>query len=230
MKMKEHFKISGFNNDKEASLDSNVVSHFKNNFVGVVSAQAVLPKFIIIAPDNDILKYFWYKELADVQGSYVRILKWLMSQYDRMVASHKEYLPAKAKRANEPIFIWIEPHIHESIRTKENELRVRFGHALNSVASLHQNIHSVKLKMWDPSEKSLYNKECRFTAAGMSLYWQAVDKSVRYVNTLLLKKKANMAQNKEKTPQGADTSNYKARRSNDFDRFHWNKSSHGHHR
>ena len=103
--MKEHFKISGFNNDKEASLDSNAVSHFRNNFVGVVSAQPVLPKFIIIAPDNDILKYFWYKELADVQGSYVRILKWLMSQYDRMVASHKEYLPAKAKRANEPIFI-----------------------------------------------------------------------------------------------------------------------------
>ena len=85
--------------------------------------------------------------------------------------------------------------------------------------------------MWDPSEKSLYNREeCRFTAAGMSLYWKAVDKSIRYVNTLLLKKKANMAQNKEKTPQGADTSNYKARRNNDFDRFHWKKSSHGHHR
>ena len=119
--MKEQFEVTGFMNDKSSSLDTNTLSRFRNNFVGAVTDQPVLPKFVVIVPDNDIMKYVWYHK-DDVQDGYVRLLKWLMLQYNCMVASVKEDLPTKAKKANEPIFIWIEPLQHDRIRSKENDL------------------------------------------------------------------------------------------------------------
>ena len=187
--MKEQFEIVGSMNDKGSSIDQNTVSHFRNNLAGIIGDQAVLPKFILIVPDNDIIRYFWYRE-HDTQEGYARLLKWLMSQYDLMILSQKERLPQKAKRAAEPVFIWIEPPLHDSIWSKENDLRSQFGRALASVASLHENTHALKLKKgWDESDRSLYNRdECRFTAAGLISYWKAVDKTMKYANTLLLKK------------------------------------------
>ena len=99
--MKEQFEVTGFMNDKSSSLDTNTLSRFRNNFVGAVTDQPVLPKFVVIVPDNDIIKYVWYRK-DDVQDGYVRLLKWLMSQYNCMVASVKEssYQQKLKKRMN----------------------------------------------------------------------------------------------------------------------------------
>ena len=99
--MKEQFEVTGFMNDKSSSLDTNTLSRFRNNFVGAVTDQPVLPKFVVIVPDNDIIKYVWYCK-DDVQDGYVRLLKWLMSQYNCMVASVKEssYQQKLKKRMN----------------------------------------------------------------------------------------------------------------------------------
>ena len=99
--MKEQFEVTGFMNDKSSSLDTNTLSRFRNNFVGAVTDQPVLPKFVVIVPDNDIIKYVWYRK-DDVQDGYVRLFKWLMSQYNCMVASVKEssYQQKLKKRMN----------------------------------------------------------------------------------------------------------------------------------
>ena len=68
--MKLSFEISGFNNDSGASIDKNTVSRFSNNFVGAIADQKIFPKIIVIVPDNDILKYFWYKDTKDVISGY----------------------------------------------------------------------------------------------------------------------------------------------------------------
>ena len=221
--MKEHFEVSGFNNDRKASLNSNVISCIRNNFIGALSAQPTLPKFVVVVPDNDIIKYFLYKDEHDMQERYARLLKWLMCQYDRMVSSQKEYLTPKSKRANEPYFVWIKPPMHESIHSKELRLREMFKKALDNCTSMHQNTFALQLKkMWDPSDKLLYNREeRRFTANGLILYWQAVDKTVKYANTLLLKKK-----HQKTTPN--DTPHHQRHSFHDNDKYHWRKPSHTH--
>ena len=62
-----------------------------------------------------------------------------MSQYDRMVASQKEFLPKKAIRKDQPNFLWIIPPIQNDIRSKDNKLRIEFGKALSTAANLHDN-------------------------------------------------------------------------------------------
>ena len=221
--MKEHFEVGSFMNNKDLSYNNNVVSRFRNNFVGAITNQKVFPKIVVIVPDNDIIKYFWYKNEEDVLAGYTRIIKWLMCQYDRMVATQKEFLPIKCKNNFQPQFVWIQPPLHDYIRMKENMLRKLFSKALNSVASLHNHTTCCELKkVWDPQDRSLYNRDERcFTSDGLIAYWQAVDKTVKYFDTLLLKKKlkklnGNMQPNKDSA------------RNDQFERYHWDKSSHQH--
>ena len=60
-----------------------------------------------------------------------------------------------------------------------------------NIASLHENTYALPLKKgWDPTDKYLYNRDEKcLTANGYIQYWQAVDKTVCYFNTLVLKKK-----------------------------------------
>ena len=138
-----------------------------------------------------------------------------------MVATQKEFLPKKAQKADEPNFLWIVPPLHDRIRSKENELRTLFGRALCNLVSLHEDTYALELKKgWDPKDKSLYNRDLRqFTAEGMITYWEAGDKTVKYFDTLVLKKKkakrAALAA-KEDRDKGSTS-----QRKDYFDRYHW---------
>ena len=189
--MKERFEIASCMNNTDLSYDKNMISRFRNNLVGGLTDQVTLPKFIVVVPDNDIVHYFWYKEESDVFIRYSRLLKWIMSQYDRLICTQKEFLPLKAKKIDEPYFLWIQLPLHDRIHSKENRLRIQFNKALASVVTLHDNTFALDLKKgWDLADKSLYNRDERhFTAHGIGQYWLAVDKTVKYFETLLLKKK-----------------------------------------
>ena len=58
------------------------------------------------------------------------------------------------------------------------------------MAKYHENITVLKLKKgWNPDDSTLYVREARcYTYEGLSTYWQAVDKTVKFCDTILLKK------------------------------------------
>ena len=139
-----------------------------------------------------------------------------MSQYDRMVASQREYLPKKSQKPGNPSFLWIHPPTHDSIQSKENRLRIHFVKALNSVASLHENTYALGFKkIWNPSDPSLYNRDERqFTADGLITYWKAVDATFKYFDTLLLNKKM------KKENQPAKKNSFAKVK---YDKYHWRR-------
>ena len=56
---------------------------------------------------------------------------------------------------------------------------------------MHVNVSSLPLKkVWDDKDVNLFNNH-RFTAAGLRAYWEAVDKTTRYFDSVILKKNAN---------------------------------------
>ena len=85
------------------------------------------------------------------------------------------------------------------------------------MASLHANTFSVQLKkIWDPKDKSLYNRdEKSYTAAGYTAYWNAVDKAVKFTDTILLKKEEIKKQKDEKKIHNSNKRH--------FDKFHWKR-------
>ena len=62
----------------------------------------------------------------------------------------------------------------------------------------HINTYSLELKkVWDESDSSLYaSKDKKLTANDYLTYWEAVDRSIKYANTLLMKKEEQKQQKK----------------------------------
>ena len=230
--MTEYFEVSGFMNDKGQSYDVNTVSRVRNNLVGAIREHKVLPKYIVVVLDSDLIKFAKLKapKVRDTEAMYTRLMKWIMTQYDRLIASQKDYLPMKVKKnPDHPMVIWIEPPCHDSFR--DNKFRKEFGLVLANNVQYHENHFSVKLiKAWNEDDSTLFDPQDRkFTAQGYITYWEAIDKAVKYVDTILVKKEA---QKKKKAKAAKFTSKKikggtpKQRFFND--KFHWSRKSNHH--
>ena len=77
------------------------------------------------------------------------------------------------------------------ITLKDNSLHYRFNRCLDEVAKLHNNVHTLVLKeVWNPKDGSLFLQDSnRYTADGYKSYWEAVDRTVRYFDSVILKKR-----------------------------------------
>ena len=147
--MKMQFEVKGFMNDRKQSYDLNTVGRIHNGLVGAIRDKIILPKFIVLVIDNDVIRYVRHKNLEITQGSesaYERILKWLMCQYDRLIKTQKDdYLPKKAKKNPiEPMFIWIIPPTNCNF--KDNPERRLFGRALEKAVAFHEHTFALELK------------------------------------------------------------------------------------
>ena len=178
----------------------------RNKSVSALEDKGKPPKYIILVLDDDILNLF--KDLHEpeevISKCINKMLNWLMAKYEKILDMIRKYLLEKAKKDGYPYFIWIEAPVHNNINN--NELHEIFNTALNSTCKLHNNITSLALKkIWDPQNKSLYLlRECRYTNDGLHFYWEAVDKTVEYADTIHMKKvtaKLQKTKKQEAQPQ-----------------------------
>ena len=183
----EIFDVFGFLSSGTDRRDMNTVSRMRNLMVRAILEQKTFPKMIIIVPDADILDYC---VLKGVYHQINRVVEWIMRKLSRMVETHKEHLPHHCKKAGYPAFIWIEAPLHDNFTDEANMARSHFNRIVSKAAILQENTWSLQLKkIWDSQNGSLFLKEeQRFTAEGLKYFWEAVDKTVRYADTILLKK------------------------------------------
>ena len=221
--MKTQFEVSGFNINKDQSYDYNTVSRIRNGLVRAIRDQKVLPKFIVMVYDDNILQYAKNKG-GTSSTVFERLLKWLICQCDRLISTQKEYLPIKAKKVNEPYFIWIQPLVHRNF--KNNQLREKFAVCLEKTATYHENTFALPLKkVWDENDSALFSAtDNKFTANSYISYWEAVDQTVRYADTLLLKKESS-TKNKSKVGQRESSEPKYFKSANKFDKHHWKSTT-----
>ena len=154
----------------------------------------------------------WSKDLG-------RVINWIMNEFDKLIAIQKDYLPLKAHRVNYPQIVWIEAPHH--INFPNNLGRKRFNTAMETVVQFHENTWVLKLKkVWDKHDSSLFlRSENRYTAAGYRSYWDAVDKTVRYADTILLKKPVK----KQNASGDAKKKSSSTKKFKNNDKYHWYK-------
>ena len=149
-----------------------------------------------MVPDDEIVSFIrhtgndWSKRIG-------RAINWIMNEFDKLVSIQKDYLPTRAKRSTYPQILWIEAPHHENFLN--NLARQRFNTALETVAQFHENTTVLKLKkIWDEHDSTLFSRlENRYTADGLKSFWDAVDKTIKYADTILLKKVEKPQKNKK---------------------------------
>ena len=186
-----------------------------------------LLKLIVIVPDDDFIKVltkdFDVGDTADAGGDgdnrqqaqnnnsiskpLSRMLNYVMTEYECSLSAYREYLPSKSVRYNQPYLLWIQAPYHDHFNN--NSAHFKFNRCLDEMTKLHINTFSLMLKrVWDPKNTNFFLKDLlRYTAEGLSAYWEAVDHTVRYFDSVLLKKQDKLKR--------------KSLQSNDPDPFCW---------
>ena len=104
-----------------------------------------------------------------------------MNEHTRIVEAQKEYLPAKAKRANYPHFLWIQLPYHKNFRN--NKLKNSFYKCMDIVGK----------KVWEENNSNFFVSDAqRYTAEGLNKYWETIDHTVRFCYTTILKRIAKL--------------------------------------
>ena len=193
---------------KHASTDPNIFSRLHNAIMRALTKQELFAKLIVLVVDNDIIRNVKYTRHG---ASYVYgyTLDYFMKDLYKQFQVYKELLPAKCKCDTYPHLLWIEPPYNRSFHN--NDLRYKFVKCLRTVGSYYEHTSVLQLKkIWDPNNRRLFHAETRrFTAQGLARYWDAIDNTVRYCDTLL-----NRTQfKKKKTPQWGNNIRNSARRS-----------------
>ena len=118
-----------------------------------------------------------------------------------------------------PQIVWIEAPVHSNF--SNNTDRIEFNKSLNTAAQFYPKVHVLGLKkIWDPDNVNLYHKESRcFTADGYQYYWSAIDKTVKYADTILVKKLAKHAEQ----PLNKENNFQTSKKLIHSDQFHWRR-------
>ena len=211
--VKSHFDVTGFCSNNMSDNPSLVgrMGNLLNTAVNSMGKKIFpFPKLIIVVPDDDFIKNLQEKGVESGSSvSYGRLINYVMTEHERGISSFKENLPAKSKRDGYPHILWILAPNHTNFRN--NVDRDRFNRCVEDQCKFHTNVSCLELKkVWDPQDENLFFND-RFTADGLRCYWTAVDRTIRYCDTVSLKKKFAKIKQQPKTGKklhyNKDTSN-----------------------
>ena len=188
--VKAHFDTSGYFNNftsDNPSILSRVVNLLPNALAVQFSGKVLpLPKIIVIVMDDDIAKCF--EGFSGVSKQLSRVINYIMTEHERGIASFQDHLGVRSLKQDYPHIMWLHAPEHENF--KNNHLRYKFNKCIDEVSKMHSNVTTLMFKkVWDPANGNLYLKESgRFTAEGYRAYWEAIYRTVRYFDSVILKK------------------------------------------
>ena len=186
--IRRRFEVSSFMSNLDHSVDTNIVSRFRNLLAGTIAENPLLPKLIVLVPDADIISFYGQKSNAGSSRGFAYMLNWIMHEHNKILDIYKDKLPEKCKKAYYPQMVWIELPGHTGFSEEQSELRARFNTSLREIAKSHENISVLELKkIWNPKDPELYSveNEC-FSAAGLRSYWLVVDRTLQFCDTTIM--------------------------------------------
>ena len=152
--------------------------------VNAVNSESFLPRAMIIVLDDDLINYLNINSFG-MSVAYGRVLHYLFSEVNRLVAIKKDFLWMKSKKSHYPEIIWVNPPFHRSFRN--NTHRNKFSKALDATAAIYSDNWSLKLKcIWTSEGQDLFLADAnRYTSNGLLTYWMAVDRTIKFWDTAL---------------------------------------------
>ena len=208
--LRQHFNMITFcTGSTNASLRGcNVIGHVHNNYIQAINDHVLLPKYLIICVEDDILKAVnHYKSGSDL--AYAPLVKWLSMEIHRCTTAYKEKLPTKARKFKYPQILWPLLVFHDDF--SDNYYRDKFNGCILSAILRHRNMYSLRVLTWDNSDRNLVSNGS-MTSKGTHCYWEALND-------------AFMAWDKDQM-RGAHSSGPSRGAHND--RYHWTRNNKRH--
>ena len=169
-----------------ASQNGSVIGRICNSLTTSFNNKQYLPKWIVIIVENDVINGLPYHQ-SGCSEIYGQIIEYMMSKFTSTVATIQRNYPPKAMKFTWPHFLWIEPSINTN--HQDTTLRMKFIRSLHAVSMSHNNMLVLPLKQgWDTNnpEYFLWHQQ-RITPKGLRALWSAIDNTIRFADTKLMR-------------------------------------------
>ena len=160
------------------------ISRIRNTVAALLQRNNILPKWLIIIPENDIISGQNYSKQKDGPSMYFgSIIDWCMKEHDTMFQEFKKNLSAPAKKHNWPNIVWLAPTLH--INCDNLNLRKKFTRALKKASQNYSNVITLDLSVNWNYEDTNYFIRCnqKFTLDGQEEFWKGTNKLLQYADT-----------------------------------------------
>ena len=158
----------------------NTMTRMVNSLVSALNTMNVLPKWLIVVPEDDLIKNLKFEEYG-VSEAYGRIIDWIMVEHNKALTRMKGFLPHKTKKHQWPLILWIIPTLHTNY--DNFELRKKFARSLR-IAANNNNVAVLPLRqVWKIYDKNVYSRsQQRYITSGLPILWTAIDRTIKFAD------------------------------------------------
>ena len=177
--MKTNFEIEVFGSNRFNDSNQNVLSRLQIAMAKTVNDNHILPEFIVIVLENDLIEYLGYKD-AGVASMYGPWLEWLCEQVSLLITKKFDKLPTKNKFDDPPQVYWCGAVTHHDFSDQEKEVRNKFNKCLETNVKKYESMRMIRFKeKWNHEEPFLVSNDA-VSITGQLIYWQSVDVAVAF--------------------------------------------------
>ena len=151
----------------EEVFNRSVLGRMRNAFASAMNKNDKMPRFIIIAPEVDLLRCINFDKpgISIILG---RCLQWLADEIYSEVTNRRLKLPARAVKAMYPQIFWVALPNHTNF--SDNQRRFKFNQALQKIVPLYNGMKMLQLRRrWafhDGSHKSTGRRWMKLLVSG----------------------------------------------------------------
>ena len=198
--IRENFDVLGKLSNKYLSNDPNLISRLHNQLVDAIHEKVILPKYLVVVLDDDLIKFLNLEPREGVAKAMGRVINEIMSDHRKLLQRQKEYLNKRSKKYMFPQIVWIEAPYHKNFGRTNNSLRKIYNQCLDKVASFNTDVTILELKkIWESDNSRLFIEESsRYTTEGFANYWAAVDCTLKFMDTIYIQKILTKTAKKDK--------------------------------
>ena len=176
-----NYNVSTFTSAEK--LLRNPMTRMLNCFIEALNKYHVLPRFIIIIPDWDIVKFIDYSRYG-ISKMLGMCLEWLVGEFEKALSIKKEDMrqvrPGSVVSL-EPKFIWVKM-IERGGKSKNLDRFMEVGEKYNAV--LEQTLYKTRNMYVMGIERKSIDNSCfelcsNLNSRGKACYWAEFDRIVR---------------------------------------------------
>ena len=128
--VKSQYEYIPFFNSHFNSATANMLVRLQNTFAQAINKSAVLPKYILVILDDDLITYLDYPSTTGALQLLGKWVEWLIQQFCDLLQKKLELLPQRAKR--DVCTYWSTVPTHHNFGFARNELRKKLNWCIES--------------------------------------------------------------------------------------------------
>ena len=100
--VRENYDVVGKMSSQYMSNDKNLISRLRNLLVEAIHDHPILPKYIVMALDDNLIKFLNLEARPGIVKAMGRVLNEIMIDHRKVIQTQKAYLHKRSKREMYP--------------------------------------------------------------------------------------------------------------------------------